>query len=46
MHEHDTGQRNDYDRLHNDWPGKVTIADQYEKHRPEFLKQLIPEQVR
>lgn len=36
MQQHDSVQRNDNNRLNNDWLEEVTIVNRYKKHRPKF----------
>lgn len=40
MHQHETVQKYDDDRLKNDWRKETTSVDKYEKHRPEVLEML------
>lgn len=40
IHQQKTAQQKFVNRLNNDWREEVTIADRYEKHRPEFLEML------
>lgn len=40
MHQHETLQQNDDERLNGEWQKEVAISNRYEKNRPEFIKML------
>lgn len=40
MHQHEPVQQHDAEHFNNGWREELTIAERYERHRPEFLNMV------